>query len=73
MSGLATMVDTDLALADIIGGVLDSAGAGSEHIVDAHCVAAVVATTGHGTVLTGDPSDMQRLAAHYPTVGVQGL
>jgi len=73
MGELAELVDTDMQLADAIGGVLFSVGAGTEDIVDAHCVATVVATTGSGTVLTGDVEDMRRLATHYPTVTIQGL
>jgi len=62
--------DTDRTLASFVGGVLASASAGSEDIVDAHCVATVV-EQGRGVVLTGDPTDMTRLAAPYPTVTVR--
>jgi len=73
MSALADLVDTDLHLADMIGGVLFSVNAGSRDVVDAHCVAVAASRTGRGTVLTGDVRDMQRLASHYPNVTVQGL
>ena len=73
MGDVAELVDTDMKLADLIGGVLFSAGAGSTDIVDAHCVAVAVSKTGRGTVLTGDANDMRRLAAHYLTVTVQGV
>jgi len=61
--------DTDRALARLVGGVLSSASAGSEDMVDAHVVAAAV-ESGGGTVLTGDPDDIERLAAGYPHVHV---
>ena len=61
--------DTDRSLASFVGGVLAAAGAGTEDIVDAHCVATVV-EQGRGVVLTGDPTDLTRLAAPYPTVTV---
>jgi len=62
--------DTDRTLASYVGGVLAAAQAGSEDIVDAHCVATVV-EQGRGVVLTGDPDDLTRLAAAYPTVTVR--
>lgn len=62
--------DTDRTLASFVGGVLAAAGAGTEDIVDAHCVATVV-EQGRGVVLTGDPDDLTRLAAPYPTVTVR--
>ena len=61
--------DTDRSLASFVGGVLAAAGAGTEDIVDAHCVATVV-EQGRGVVLTSDPTDLTRLAAPYPTVTV---
>ena len=64
--------DTDRALASYVGGVLAAAGSGSEDIVDAHCVATVV-EQGRGVVLTGDPDDLSRLAAPYPTVTVRSI
>jgi predicted nucleic acid-binding protein len=62
--------DTDRTLASFVGGILASASAGSEDMVDAHCVAAVV-ERGRGVILTGDPDDLTRLAAAYPTVMVR--
>jgi predicted nucleic acid-binding protein len=62
--------DTDRTLTSFVGGVLAAANAGSKDIVDAHCVAAVV-ERGRGVILTGDPDDLTRLAAAYPTVTVR--
>lgn len=56
--------DTDRALARLVGGLLDAARVGSEHIVDAHVVAVAV-ERGGGALLTGDPVDLERLAAPY--------
>lgn len=64
--------DTDRTLASYVGGVLSAAGAGSEDLVDAHCVATVI-EQGRGVVLTGDPEDLMRLAAAYPTVAVRSM
>ena len=61
--------DTDRAMARLVGGVLASARAGSELIVDAHVVAAAV-EAGGGAVLTGDPGDIARLAAPYRNIQV---
>lgn len=73
MQGLAEVVDTDMFLADQVGGVLFAAGAGSDRIVDAHCVAVVNAQTTRGMVLTGDPDDVRDLASNYPNVVVAKL
>jgi predicted nucleic acid-binding protein len=70
-TGIGTR-DTDRAFARVVGGVLAGAGAGSALLADAHVVAAAV-EAGGGVVLTGDPDDMTRLAAPYPTVVVQQL
>ena len=70
-TGIATR-DTDRQFARLVGGVLAGAGAGSGMLAYAHVVAAAV-ETGGGVVLTGDPADMTRLAAPYPTVIVQQL
>jgi predicted nucleic acid-binding protein len=59
--------DTDHALARLVGGVLAAARAGSEHIVDAHSIAAAV-EMGGGVVLTTDPEDLGRLAAPYRNI-----
>lgn len=64
--------DTDRPLARIVGGVLAAARAGSEHLADAHVVAAAV-ELGGGLVLTADPEDLGRLAAAYGNVTVIGL
>lgn len=64
--------DTDRRLARLVGGVLAGAGAGSEQLADAHVVAAAV-EAGGGLILTGDPSDLTDLAAHYANVMVLPL
>jgi predicted nucleic acid-binding protein len=64
--------DTDRHLARFVGAILHTAGAGSEHIVDAHVVA-VVAEGGGGVVLTADADDLTRLAAPYRSVMVEAL
>lgn len=64
--------DTDRALARLVGGVLQAAGAGSEDLVDAHAIA-VAAEDDRAVVLTGDPGDLERLAAPYPGVTVVAL
>lgn len=61
--------DTDPALARLVGGVLSTAAAGSEDLADAHTVAAAI-ESGGGVILTGDPSDVLRLAAGYPYIHV---
>ncbi|MCC6522094.1 MAG: VapC toxin family PIN domain ribonuclease [Polyangiaceae bacterium] len=60
---------TDRAFARLVGSVLAAAAAGSEHIVDAHAVAAAV-EAGGGIVLTCDPTDLGRLAAPYRNVQI---
>lgn len=64
--------DSDRTLARIVGGVLAAAGAGSEDIVDAHVVATAV-EAGGGVVVTGDPEDLERLAAAYPHIVVEAV
>jgi predicted nucleic acid-binding protein len=64
--------DTDRGLARFVGAVLDGAGLGSAHIVDAHVIATVV-EAGGGVALTGDEADLGRLAAPYRSVLVEGL
>lgn len=64
--------DTDRTLASYVGGVLTAARAGSEDIVDAHCVATAV-ERGRGVVLTSDATDLTRLAAPFPTVIVRPI
>jgi predicted nucleic acid-binding protein len=64
--------DTDRPLARFVGAVLHTAGAGSEHMVDAHVVAAA-AEAGGGVVLTADTDDLTKLAAPYRSVLVEPL
>ncbi len=61
--------DTDRGFARFVGAVLAAAAAGSEDLADAHTVAAAV-EAGGGAVLTGDETDVSRLAAPYPNVVV---
>lgn len=61
--------DTDRSLARLVGGVLSGAGVGSEHMVDAHVVAAAI-EAGGGVCLTGDPDDLGILSASYPHITV---
>jgi predicted nucleic acid-binding protein len=64
--------DTDRTLARLVGGVLAAAGAGSEHLADAHVIAVAV-ELGGGLALTADADDLNRLAASYRNVMVIGL
>lgn len=64
--------DTDRAFARLVGGVLAAARAGSSELADAHAVAAAV-EAGGGVVITGDETDLARLAAPYPNVQVAGI
>ena len=61
--------DTDRFLAKLVGGVLAAADSGSEHLADAHVVAAAV-ELGGGLVLTTELSDLKRLAAGFRNVKV---
>lgn len=70
-TGLSVRV-TDRSLARLVGGVLAAAEAGSEKMVDAHVVAAVV-ERGGGVALTTDTGDLLRLAAAYRSVTVVEL
>ncbi len=67
-----TCRDTDRRLARMVGGVLEAAGSGSEDMVDAHVVAVAV-EAGGGVILSQDRADLERLAAPYRTVVVEGL
>lgn len=67
-----TLRDTDRHFARLVGGVLAEAQAGSEHLADAHAVAAAV-EVGGGVVLTGDPADLSGLAAPYRTIVIEPL
>ena len=60
---------TDRAFARLVGGMLASAKAGTDLIVDAHVVAAAV-EAGGGLVLTCDPTDVGRLASPYRNIQV---
>lgn len=64
--------DTDRSLARMVGAVLAAAGAGSEDLADAHCVAVTV-EAGGGVIVTGDPDDLTRLAAAFPNVQVAAI
>ena len=64
--------DTDRGLARLVGGVLAAARAGSEDLADAHVVATAI-DAGGGVVLTGDPGDLERLAAGHPRLVVQAV
>lgn len=64
--------NTDRPLAQFVGAVLHAAEATSADIVDAHVVA-VAAEAGGGLVLTGDPTDLRRLAASYVSVVIEPL
>ena len=65
--------DTDEVLAKFVGGVLAAVSAGSEHMVDAHCVAVAVEAGGRGVVITSDEDDMKRLAAPHLNIAVTSL
>jgi predicted nucleic acid-binding protein len=62
------VVDTNFALARLVGTVLEASRAGSEDLVDAHLVAVCI-DRGGGLILTTDLLDLQRLSA--PFVGVR--
>lgn len=65
------VVPTDRGLARTVGRLLHQAGAGSEDLVDAHAVA--LAMNFGGVVLTGDPHDLERLAAGLAHVTIVAL
>lgn len=64
--------DTDRLLARLVGGVLAAAGADSQLLADAHVIATAI-DRGGGAVLTGDPGDLERLAAAYGNILVVEL
>lgn len=64
--------DTDRLMAKLVGGVLAAAKAGSEHLADAHVIAAAV-DLGGGVALTTDAGDLDRLAAAFRNVTVVEL
>jgi len=63
---------TDRSFARLVGSVLTAASAGSSELADAHTVAAAV-EAGGGVIVTGDESDVVRLAAVYPNVHVTAI
>lgn len=71
-TGVPTCRDTDRHLARLVGGVLAAASAGSEDLADAHVVATAVEAS-RSVIMTGDVSDIERLAAPYPTITVVAL
>lgn len=64
--------DTDRAFARLVGAVLSASGSGSEHLADAHVVAAAV-EVGGGVVVTGDPADMSQLSSAYRNIVIETL
>lgn len=64
--------NTDRPMARLVGGVLAASGTGSEHLADAHVIAAAI-DSGGGLALTTDPDDLGRLAASYRNVLVVDL
>ena len=58
--------------ARLVGGVLVAADAGSQHLADAHVIAAAV-DVGGGLALTTDAEDLERLVAAYRDVMVVPL
>jgi predicted nucleic acid-binding protein len=64
------LVDTDFAVARLVGAVLNAAGSGSERIVDAHVVAVCV-PPGGGLVVTSDPDDILDLAGVVPAARIR--
>jgi predicted nucleic acid-binding protein len=59
------VVPTDERFARLVGAILHNTGAGSEHMADAHVVAACT-TVDTAIVLTTDPGDIATLAAAVP-------
>ncbi len=57
---------TDVPLAKLVGSVLYHAGADSSMIADAHVVAVAASVADAAIVVTGDPSDIRRLADALP-------
>ena len=64
--------DTDRPMARLVGGLLAAADAGSQHLADAHVIAAAV-DVGGGIALTTDAEDLEGLAAAYRNVTVIAL
>ena len=68
----ARVVPTDRAIAERAGLLLERLQLDSCHAVDGFVVA-TAATLGNAVMLTGDPDDMRRFAAHVTAVAVQAL
>jgi predicted nucleic acid-binding protein len=68
----ARVVPTDRAIAERAGLLLERLQLDSCHAVDAFVVA-TAATLGNAVIITGDPDDIGRLAAHVSAVAVQAL
>ena len=66
------VVTTGRRVARVAGGLLDRHQLGSCHLVDAVVVATAV-RLGGAVVLTGDPGDLQLLAADHPNVQMVAL
>ncbi|MEX0427628.1 hypothetical protein AB3X52_08360 [Nocardioides sp. DS6] len=66
------VADTTRILARTIGNLLARAGRGSADHVDASVVAAALAAGG-GVIATGDPDDLNGLAADLPGVRIEPL
>lgn len=62
------VVDTNFAIARLVGSVLNASKAGSKDIVDAHLVALCI-DRGGGLIVTSDPDDLRRLSS--PFVGTR--
>lgn len=58
------VVDTNFAVARLVGSVLDASKAGSKDIVDAHLVALCIGVGG-GLIVTSDPDDLRRLSGPF--------
>lgn len=70
--GALLLRDTDRMFARLVGGLLAEARVGSRHLADAHVIAAAV-ESGGGVIVTGDPSDLTRLASPYRSVAIESV
>lgn len=66
------VADTTRILARTIGSLLARAGRGSDDHVDASVVAVALAAGG-GVIATGDPEDLNALAADLPGIAIEPL
>jgi hypothetical protein len=71
LTGIA-VADTTRPLARRVGNLLARAGRGSSDHVDATVVAVAIALGG-GVIATGDPNNLEALAAAFPGVVVEAL